>query len=260
MKIFIIGEDRRSLELKKIYENEIVQNYYEADAIITAVPFTRDYENITGTEFKIKELITFLRERRKILISGSIPIQIRDKLVEEKIVYYDLMGIDSLAIKNAVPTAEGAINVAISSSNITLNSSNILIMGYGRIGKILANMLRGFGANIYIEARKESDLAYIKANGYNAISLIELENHINKFDFIFNTIPQVILDENKLKLVKKEALIVDLASPPGGVDYQYAKENGINVEWALALPTKIAPKTAALYFKEEIDKIVNSPC
>lgn len=259
MEFFFIGEDKRNKYLKEMFEreNKVASSIHDAKFIVTTIPFTRDNEKITGTEFFIKDLIKILEDEKKILISGNIPVNVRDELCIKKITYYDLLQKEEVAIKNAVPTAEGAILSAMQNSNITLNSSNILILGFGRIGKILANMLRGFGANIYVEARKEVDIAYIEAYGYNKVHLNDLNKYLIKFDFIFNTIPNIILDETRLKLLKSGVTIIDLASSPGGVDYRAAKDLGINVDWALALPSKVAPKSAAKYLKEEIENICN---
>ena len=75
----------------------------------------------------------------------------------------------------------------------TIHGSNILVMGFGRIGKILAKMLHGIGANVYCEARKDSDIAWIEAYGYKKIHLRNLKENVDKFDIIINTIPSMIL-------------------------------------------------------------------
>ena len=151
-------------------------------------------------------------------------------------------------------TAEGAIFEAIKNTNFTLHSSNTLILGYGKIGKVLAKMLQGVGANVYCEARKKEDLAFIKAMGYNSISLDVLDNCLKDMDVIFNTIPSMILDEKRLKKLKKTCVIIDLASSPGGVDFNKANSLGITTSWALALPAKVAPLSAARYLKNAVDE------
>ena len=123
----------------------------------------------------------------------------------------------------------------------TLHSSNVLVLGYGRVGKILANMLKGLGANVYCEARKNVDLAWIKAYGYEPVTLRSLNENLNKFDIIMNTIPALILTEKELKYLKKDCLLIDLASNPGGIDREAAKKQGIKTIWALSLPGKVAP-------------------
>ena len=89
---------------------------------------------------------------------------------------------------------------------------------------------------------------------FRSIRLEDLSKHLENMDVIFNTIPFVILDEKNLIKIKKDCIIIDLASKPGGVDFEKAKELGINVMWALALPGKVAPYTAAKYLKDTIDK------
>jgi dipicolinate synthase subunit A len=136
----------------------------------------------------------------------------------------------------------------------TLHDSNVLILGFGRIGKVLAKMLCGIGAKVYITARNETDFAWIRAYGYEKIEYKELNYKLKNFDVVFNTVPTMILDEERLLLLKKDCLIVDLASKPGGVDFKRAEELNLQVDWALGLPGKIAPVTAAKYMKELILK------
>lgn len=95
------------------------------------------------------------------------------------------------------------------------------------------------GAQTYVEARKYADLAMIEGHGYEPLELCNLNKEIHKFDIIFNTIPSLILDDEILANVKKDALIIDLASKPGGVDFEAAKAYGVKVIWALSLPGNV---------------------
>ena len=142
-------------------------------------------------------------------------------------------------------------------TDITLCGSNILILGFGRIGKVLAKMLDGIGANVYCEARKPQDLAWIQSYGYIPIDLKKLDDNLNKFDIIINTIPSVVLDANNLDKIKEDCLIIDLASNPGGVDREEVKKRKIKFVWALSLPGKVAPVTSAKYIKETIYNVLN---
>jgi len=138
----------------------------------------------------------------------------------------------------------------------TIHNSKCLVLGFGRIGKILAKMLHGIGAEVYCEARKQQDIAWIQVYGYEAIHLNEVNNYLGNFDFIFNTIPYLILDKSNLKLVKKECILIDLASKPGGIDFEEAKNLHLTTNWALALPGKVAPQTAASYIHEIVKNIL----
>ena len=116
-------------------------------------------------------------------------------------------------------------------------------------------MLKGIGANVYCEARKNVDLAWIKAYGYEPVRLNELDSNLKNFNIVINTIPSIILEEEKLKLLNEDCLIIDLASNPGGVDRNAAKKIGIKTIWALSLPGKVAPLTSAEFIKDTMYNI-----
>ena len=227
--------------------------------IISSIPLSKDKKHITAPysdkKIEINEILKDIKN--KFFISGNIDETIYEIAREKNIKVIDILKREELAILNAISTAEGAIKIAIEETKKTLHGSNILITGFGRIGKILAKMLDGIGANIYCEARKESDLAWIKAYGYKQIHINHLNDNLNKFDIIMNTIPNIIFDEERLKKIKKDCLIIDLASVPGGIDKKSAIENEIKTIWALALPGKVAPITSAEYIKETIYNIFN---
>lgn len=158
---------------------------------------------------------------------------------------------------NAVPTAEGAVEIAMSETPFTLHGSKCLVTGYGRIGKILSKMLRGIGARVSVEARKYADLALIEGNSCEAVSLGELSHHVGEYDVIFNTVPTLLFDREMLEKVKKDVLIIDLASRPGGVDFDAAAQLGVKVIWALSLPGKVAPVSAGMIIKDTIIHVLN---
>lgn len=186
----------------------------------------------------------------KYLIAGNIGI--KEELDANGIQFTDLLKREEFSVLNTIATAEGTIQIAMEETQRTLHGSNVLVMGFGRIGKVLAKMLDGIGAKVYCEARKNEDISWIKAYGYNPIHLNDLNENLGKFDIIINTIPFQILDEERLNLVKKESIIIDLASNPGGVDRRAAREKNLKVIWALSLPAKVAPLTSAEFIKETI--------
>ena len=167
---------------------------------------------------------------------------------------YDYSLREEFAVRNAVPTAEGAIGVAIREYSGTLNGSRCLVAGFGRIGKILSWMLRGIGAEVTVSARKQADLAWISSYGYSAVPTAQVGN--GEYDIIFNTVPASVFSRPVLAEIRNSPLIIDLASLPGGVDRQAAEELGITVIQALALPGKVAPKAAGEIMKETIYHIL----
>lgn len=254
MNFCILGEDNRSVKLREIYKEKQVR-IEEADVIVCPIPFSKDGININNEKIKIEELIK-IAGKDKIIISGAIKSEIKQKFNENEIKFYDLMEYEEFSVMNAVATSEGAIKKAIEMTDYTINGSNVLILGFGRIGKILAYNLSGFGAKIYCEARKKKDIALIKSMGYNDVDLEELDNILPKIDIIFNTIPSMMLDRNRLDMLKENVCIIDLASVPGGVDFEYAASKNLNTCWYLAIPSKDSPYSAALYIKETIDNIL----
>lgn len=168
---------------------------------------------------------------------------------------FDYGARDDFAILNALPTAEGAIECAMREYEGTISGSKCLVAGFGRIGKILAHKLVLLGANVTVSARKPSDLAYVKALGYNALNTENLRT-VKRFDIAFNTIPKLIFDRELLMNTDTNTLIIDLASLPGGVDFDTAEKLGIYAVRALSLPGKCAPKTAGEIIKTTVFDII----
>jgi len=252
MNIYVLGEDERSNYLRKIYKEDL-SSIEKSDIIFCPIPFSRDNVKINNSNMLIEDLIKLNNIEEKVIISGSISTAVKEKLNENNIKVIDLMYEEDYVIKNAIATSEGAIKKAIEMSNITLNNSNILILGYGRIGKILAHNLTGFGANIYVEARSKKDIALIKSMGYNGVELEKLDKFLPDMQFIFNTIPSVIIDKEKVKLLDSNVYVIDIASKPG-VDFEALNERGIATSWYLQIPSKDSPKSAAMYIKETVDE------
>lgn len=230
---------------------ECIEN---ADIVLGPLPLSNNVEDVSAPFSKqiisVKELIEELDG--KTLIAGAIKPEVYEMAKDKNIKLIDIVKREELAVLNAISTAEGAIQIAINETPQNIHGNNILVMGFGRIGKVLSKMLDGMGAKVACEARKTTDLAWIKAYGYEPINLMELKENLHRFDVIINTIPFVVLDKEMLKEVKKGALIIDLASNPGGVDRKVVKEFDINFNWALSLPGKVSPVTSAEFMKETL--------
>ena len=257
--IFLYGFDK-NIDTGELENDEDVDYALSSDIIILPVPVTFDGENINAPyskkELSIDEFLDGISPSA-LVFGGQIKPDIAKALDDKSIKYYDYLKREELAIRNSIPTAEGAIKIAIEETPITIHGSKCLVLGYGRIGKILSKMLAGLGADVTVEARKYADLAMIEGHGFEPLALCELKSCINKFDIIFNTIPTIILDNNILKSVDKDCLIIDLASKPGGIDFKCAKELGIHAIWALGLPGKIAPVSSGAIIKDTIMNIIN---
>lgn len=275
MNISIIGGDQRNVELAKLLLKDNINvkvygldaleledakcNNLEdavsiADIVVLGIPSIQDKELLKAD---IPTSITYFLNclsDNQIVYGGVIKDKLLTGIQKKNIRYFDFMQSEEFAILNTIPTVEGAIELAIKETDITLHSANILILGFGRIGKLLAKTLKGFEAKVELAARKDEDFAWIDTYGYRKVKYDNLDEKLHSYDIIFNTIPTLILDEKRLEKIKKECVIIDLASKPGGVDFDNAKELGIKTNWALGLPGKVAPKTAAEYMKRIIEK------
>ena len=232
----------------------------KSEIIIGPVPMTNDNVNLTApfadTKIEIEELITAMSGKEKLFIAGKISDAHTERLLATGTKSIDLFKREEYFVLNTIATAEGTIQIAMENTQKTVHGSRVLIMGFGRVGKVLAKMLDGIGAKVSCEARKHSDIAWIKAYGYNPIMLSELNTELGNFDIIINTIPFQILDETRLDYIKKECVIIDLSANPGGVDRKAAREKNLNVIWALSLAGKVAPITSAEFIKETLYNIL----
>lgn len=169
----------------------------------------------------------------------------------------DYMQREELAVLNAVPTAEGAIQIAMQELPTVLFGQRCLITGFGRIAKVLTHDLLALGMDVTVSARKFSDLAWITVYGAKKIPINQLKDRLGRFDLIINTVPAKLFEREQLSHVRNDSLIIDLASKPGGVDFDAARELGLNTIWALSLPGKVAPISAGQIICDTIYNILS---
>ena len=281
----IIGGDLRLIELAKILANEGNTVYTfglekaeelkeckniifseklskaipeNVEVVIGPIPFSSDGVNINSPfskeKISIREFIHYLNA--KILIAGSIMPEVYNMANDEYIEIIDIMKREELAVLNTISTAEGTIEIAIANTNKIIHGSKVLILGFGRIGKVLARKLAGLSAKVTCAARKDEDLAWIRAYGHNETNINALGENLKEFDIIINTVPHLILNKERLQYVDKDCLLIDLASNPGGIDKKEVKERNFKLIWALALPGKVAPITTAEFIKDTIYNIL----
>lgn len=215
--------------------------------IIGPTPFCKDRVYITSATdlgILIDDFFAALKKEQKVY-AGAIPTPIEERAKSKGFTFIDIMKWEPVSMLNSIATAEGAICEAIQHSIINLQGSKVLILGFGRCGQILAKKLSALDANVSVSVRKPEILSYAKAYGYSGFLLNELESNIAQFDFIFNTIPTMVIPKNLLKLISFETAIIDIASSPGGIDFNYANDHYYNAGLYLGLPGKMSPKTSA---------------
>lgn len=226
-----------------------------ADTVILPMPPTRDGKTLNTplSTYRIEldeEFCTALRG--KVVFVG-----IAGKLREispsyAKLNIFDYYANESFLVRNAQATAEGALAEIITNYPQTVCGSSILITGCGRITRFLAPMLRNLGGKVAVAARKSKDWAWIQAQGMDSFSFNKAMRRAKDFDIIINTVPAPIINEKFVDGVSDNAVLIDLASLPGGIDFEACERRGIKAWRALGLPGKYSPTTAAEIIKETV--------
>lgn len=256
--VFVYGMENANFieENTKIIKCKSIEEAVKSsNIIIGSIPFSKSknemYAIFSEKHIQIDELIKG-DNSKKIFIAGSISEDSKEILEKSYMEVIDIMEYEQLAILNTIATAEGAIEVAIKNTDTILHGKNVLILGFGRVAKIVAKKFQGLSANITCAARKPSDFAWITALGYNLIDINTIETEFGDFDIVINTVPKIIVAKDGMKFMKKNVLLIDLASEPGGFDKNDAKTLDLKLICALALPGKIAPVTSAEFIKQTI--------
>ncbi|MGI6548850.1 MAG: dipicolinate synthase subunit DpsA [Syntrophomonadales bacterium] len=163
---------------------------------------------------------------------------------------------DDVAILNSIPTAEGAIQIAMQEMKTTIHSSRAMVLGFGRVGTTLGRTLKALGAVVSVASNNQGELARAYEMGCHRVPLSELADNLNQIDVVFNTIPASVLTSEILRRMNPDTLIIDLATAPGGTDFGAANEYGIKALLAPGLPGKVAPIMAGRVLAEVVPRLI----
>lgn len=172
--------------------------------------------------------------------------------LQRGITIHDYLAREELAIANAVPTAEGCLQLAMERLPITVHGARILVIGYGRVGRATAVRFGALGAKVTVAARRYDQLACSKSDGFDADRIGQLAGYLCSYDCVVNTVPAEILGESELTDIEPDCLIIDLASAPGGVDLNAATRLERTIVTAPALPGRVAPSSAGALIQHTI--------
>ena len=218
-------------------------------AVLPVIPLSADGQLNTPcsrTPLSTETIRSMLREGAVIFTGKSDPrlselfpgMEIREYLSREE-----------LLLNNAIPTAEGTIQIALEELPVTLSGLKVLIVGMGRCGSLIASLMRSFGADVTAAVRSSTGAAKARIAGARAVST---HNMGNDYGLVINTAPELIFDRSRLSGFRRSTLFIDIASKPGGVDFKAASELGIKVIWALGIPGKSAPVTSGEMIAETV--------
>lgn len=230
-----------------------------ADCVILPLPVSGDgtllNAPLSGEQHPLSRVLDALRPHQ-ILCAGKADARTLTMARERGLRLHDYFAREELAVANAVPTVEGAVQIAMEELPVTLHGARALVIGYGRLGRLLAHRLDALGARVSVSARSWADLAWVEAYGYGVEQTALLDGWLCGYDLIVNTVPARVLSQSRLAELKPDCLVIDLASKPGGVDMEAAQQLGVRVVWALSLPGKVAPTTAGKAIQTTIYNIL----
>lgn len=233
---------------ENIYHAETLQEAIsKAPVIVCGIPFQKAgelYFEEDALKTPLTELQRMLRKMH-IIFGGVIPEDFKRACEKRNIGCYDFMLDEPLAIYNAVATAEGAILEALMHKNTHLHQSKVLVLGYGRCGRVLADKLKGLSAQVTVCSEQPQELATAAALGFQTMPLTKLPKGVKHFEYIFNTIPSTVLTESCLRNMKEDSLTVDIASNRIGADYEAAASLKRKVLYCPGLPGKYASLSCA---------------
>jgi len=280
LRVIICGGDWREVELFRIWEEKGLQvktaglersevitskkiaelsDWYNADVIVMPIWGIEEGGNVksklTSLPLNVVNYLQSSRKKRLLLLSGSIHESVLSN-ISDRIRFIKTSEEEELTLLNSILTAEGAILHAMNTSNISINQSFCLVLGMGRCGTTLALRLKGLGAKVTVVVRREESQALAANYNLDSMKFEELDNYLTFADFIFNTVPEVVLYGNSLNYLNKDTKIIELASKPGGIDLEELKNSEIEVQALPGLPGKVAPKTAGENLHKVYTKLI----
>lgn len=261
--IILVGFDKIEqgfTGLKQMNFNDLILN--ELDVVILPITGTDHNGNVevVFSDEKIQLTKQWFKQLNKQarLFTGMTNSYLQEETEKLGISLTTLLDRDDVAIYNSIPTAEGAIMLAMEHTDYTIHSSRIIVTGFGRVGNTVANKFSALGAHVSVGAKNISDLARITEMGLKAIPIHELSNYTETCDLLINTVPAQVINKNSIQNLPRHAIIIDLASKPGGTDFQYADKRGIKTILAKSLPGVVAPKTAGKILADVIKQCLVS--
>ena len=225
-----------------------------ADCVILPLPCERDgvLNAPYGTQAHDFASLLATAPAGTVVCAGKAGEVLRAVCQRQKLALCDYFIREDFSLQNAELTAEGALGLLLQGEN-ALEGSRVLIVGFGRIGRLLALKLRALNVCVTVATRKSEDRVLARAFGCRAIRPTEAT--AEPWDAVVNTAPAQLFDGEAIRAFGG-ARLLELASPPYGFDFAAAETLGKPVELAAGLPGKTAPAAAAAAIRDAVYAIM----
>ncbi|MNI43396.1 Dipicolinate synthase subunit A [compost metagenome] len=259
--VTLIGFDNLQRQFNGVLNAKLTPDLLRTmDALILPAVGTDEagqVDSIFSTEEMIltDEHISSLPSHAKVY-TGMAKSYLKKLCAQHSIQVVELFDRDDVAIYNSIPTAEGALMMAIQNTDITIHGSMSMVLGFGRTGFTMAKTLQGLGAQVKVGVRKPEHYARVWEMGFHPFYTRDLYEEVGNIDLLFNTIPTMIVTAQVITNIPHRAVIIDLASKPGGVDFRFAEKRGVKAMLAPGLPGIVAPKTAGRIMANTLSQLI----
>ncbi len=214
-----------------------------------------DTNSMVKEEFQ-QELIK-LRDGKhgKIKVFGGVFHQEWTSFFEKyNIPYWDFMKLPEVIEGNASITAEATVAEVLKMAEYSICGQHVAVTGYGCCGEKIAKLFSKIGAKVTVVARRDEVRQCAKQDGFEAIDFGDMPKLLENCGVVINTVPSLVLTEECIRNMSRDSLIIDIASKPGGTDFEAAKKYGISAKLALGLPGIYTTTSSALLLKNAILK------
>lgn len=261
----VLTTDKRQEKLAALLEGEAVSYAWEENAsekeacekiYILPTPISKIEKNPLIKE-KLKQELINMGERESVdvkVFGGVIDQEWKGFFETWKIPYWDFMKLPEVVEGNGWITAEATIAEVLQYSEYSLYGQKVLVTGYGCCGEKIAKIFAKLGAKVVVVARRSQVRQQAQKDGFYAIGFEELQKELVEVGAVINTVPALVLTEDCIRRMPRSSLIIDIASKPGGTDFEAAKRYGVKAKLALGLPGIYTTSSSALLLKKAISQ------
>lgn len=258
--IIILTTDKRQEALGNLFSGKRVRcswEEYKREEIcekiyVLPTPVTKLDKNLDLKEKFKQELINC--KGPVLVFAGALNEEWRTFLEKNGIAYWDFMKLPEVVEGNAQITAEATLAEVLKYGRYSVKGQKVLVTGYGCCGKKIARVFSALGAEVLVAARRQEVREEAAGDGYESVDFSALKEAVIGVNTVINTVPAQVITEEVIANMKEDALVIDIASNPGGTDFDAAQKYRVEAHLSLGLPGIYTTTSSALILKNAISK------